>query len=250
MTSELFALEGWRPDPTGIEIKTYEPTPAALSASEAVKPSDLRPFSTYREDQKRTNSCVAQSLTKALEVRHVIEQDEDIQLSAMYLYYVTRQRMNPPETNKDFGTYIWLAADTIRTLGVCREDLWPYRAKSVFEHPNWGVMRNAYEHRIKGHYKITSIGSTRVRAVQLALTNQYPVVFGAHIGANWTRYKGGVIEPVGKAKTIGGHAMVLLGWDGENFIGENSWGEGWGERGWFRCSPQVIKEAFDLWVIV
>lgn len=47
--------------------------------------------------------------------------------------------------------------------------------------------------------------------------------------AEWLDYAGGyALGPCPEGETLGGHATVLLGVQGGNFIGENSWGRGWG----------------------
>jgi hypothetical protein len=48
-------------------------------------------------------------------------------------------------------------------------------------------------------------------------------------------YTGGVYEHV-YGEELGGHLVTLVGWDDSNscWICKNSWGEDWGEDGWFR----------------
>jgi C1A family cysteine protease len=50
-------------------------------------------------------------------------------------------------------------------------------------------------------------------------------------------YKGGVYKHV-TGEQLGGHAITLVGWDDQDqaWIVRNSWGEGWGEEGYFRIA--------------
>lgn len=51
----------------------------------------------------------------------------------------------------------------------------------------------------------------------------------------------------------GGHATHLIGWDDTRgvFLGENSWGELWGDNGFYFMAPEVIahESSSDFWVI-
>ena len=47
-------------------------------------------------------------------------------------------------------------------------------------------------------------------------------------------------------KLVGGHAVLIVGWDDaeECFIVKNSWGENWGENGYFRIAySQVTNQV-------
>lgn len=214
--------------------------------------SDLRPFSEFRENQRATNSCVAQSVTKALEVRRAFRGHSSHQLSALWLYFATRQRMNPPETHLDEGTFIWLACDTIRKIGAASETVWPWNVDMLHTSPPMKTARDAYMNRITRHRKIKTGGDLRLRAIKTALADGCPVVWGCDVGANWTMYKGTTaLEPCPADRALGGHATVLLGWDGKNFIGENSWGRAWGDGGFFYATEKLIAHhrSFDFWVI-
>ena len=77
-----------------------------------------------------------------------------------------------------------------------------------------------------------------------------PVVYGTEIGANWKLYQAG--EILENTKTVTGrHATVLLGIQENLFIGENSWGNNWGDDGFYLLDPEVVASdaAKDFWVI-
>lgn len=59
-------------------------------------------------------------------------------------------------------------------------------------------------------------------------------------------YTGGIYQYNGSASPVGGHAVLVIGWDDSNscFIVKNSWDTSWGEGGFFRihynqCSGQA-----------
>jgi len=53
--------------------------------------------------------------------------------------------------------------------------------------------------------------------------------------SNWSLYKSGVFSNCGKTLN---HAVLLVGYeDSGNWIVKNSWGAGWGEKGFIRLAP-------------
>ncbi len=231
--------------------------------------SDLRPFSSPRQNQLNSSTCAANSTTKALELKRIQKytlenvprlgfdkaleygQSKHVDLSRLALYHLARELMDPPETDKDEGTYISLCADVLRRFGVCREApdptkpgddaYWPFDLSKIFISPGWKQMRQAYVHKIDAWHKIYSSGADRVEDVIQSLSAGSPVVYGTVIGENWQTYDGTPLTPK-SGKTLGGHATVLVGWDTSGFFwGENSWGTGWGpDDGFYKVRPEVI----------
>ena len=60
--------------------------------------------------------------------------------------------------------------------------------------------------------------------------------------------------PAPKEKVVGGHAVLAVGYDdaSQRFIIRNSWGPGWGQKGYFTMPYAYITEsnlADDFWTI-
>ena len=204
-----------------------------------------------RHNQRSTSSCVANATVKALEIMRIKLHGHDahVDLSRMAVYYLARELMFPPETGVDDGTYISHAFDVLRRFGVPPEADWPWNPAKINVSPSWMAMRKAYAHKITAFYKIRSSGQSRVDEVANCLQAGYPVVFGTATGSNWNRYKkGDVLERPDKKK--GRHATCLVGIVDGKFIGENSWGSGWGDDGFYLMDPAVIAhdDSKDFWV--
>jgi C1A family cysteine protease len=157
--------------------------------------------------------------------------------------------MVPQETSIDGGTYISCAFDVLRRFGVPPEADWSWNSNKINTPPSWLSMRKAYLHKITGFYKIRETGSARVQAVLECLRAGNPVAFGTSTGDNWQLYKKGQVLNVPSTKT-GRHATVLIGYQKGLFLGENSWGNNWGDDGFYLMNPDVIKstESEDFWV--
>ncbi len=215
---------------------------------------DMRPFSQRRHHQGQTNSCVANAVTKALEIKRVMYQGGHgtaQEFSRLMVYYLARELTLPPTTSVDRGTYVSHACDAIRRFGVCLEEDWPFQAEHITQNPPWRVMRKGYLNHIDSFYKIRSKGSDRVDAVIECLQAGEPVVYGTELDTSWFTYKKDQVLKVPTKKIVGRHATVLLGWRKGLFLGENSWGHGWGDDGFYQMDPEVIASegSRDFWVL-
>lgn len=213
--------------------------------------------SRYRQNQGSVGCCVLAALIRAIEIQRALRRRPHVDLSILAAYYQCRQLMNPPEIEKDAGTYIWLAVEVLKRFGVVEETYWPFDANNLLHHPPdnmWEVMQRSSLVKIKAGYRITSNGEERVADVIEALELGHPVIYGTAVGPQWTAYYGSQshtpLLPVDPAQKLGNHATVLLGWDGNNFLGENSWGRSWGEDGFYSMAPEVIADHIhDPWII-
>lgn len=259
-TDTEFPLAGWVPESDNLtkeELSRHwiyeddlKDRMVALTDSKEV---DLRPFSSPRHNQRWTNSCVANAVVKALEIKEIMKNgghDGHTDLSVMEVYYLAREITWPPTTQVDKGTFISHACDVLRRFGVCPDKDWPWVPSKINESPTWMAMRKAYLHKIEAFYKIYSTGGKRIEEVIRCLHAGNPVVFGTTVGSNWFGYKKGQVLQA-PSKIEGRHATVILGWRDGHFIGENSWGENWGDRGFYLMDPSVIAHpnSQDFWVI-
>ena len=60
----------------------------------------------------------------------------------------------------------------------------------------------------------------------------------------------GPVDVPSATDTIAGDCMVVVGWDGTNFLIKNSWGTGWGQNGFCLFTPNYMTwdNTTDLWV--
>ena len=90
------------------------------------------------------------------------------------------------------------------------------------------------------------------------LKNGYPFVFGFAVLSSFQTAEvartGKMVMPQANDQQLGGHAVTAVGYDDfkECFIVRNSWGEGWGDKGYFYMPYQYISHpmlAQDFWAI-
>lgn len=237
---------GWRKDlPDSKDLKLTISKSVSLPSEIELK--EFTPIS----NQLSLGSCVANSTCDALEILQGYKDPDNVkQLSRLFVYFNSRKYHNEEKVDK--GTYIRYAFASLKKLGVCLESTWDYDVNKVFSQPNLKAYKEGDDNTITGYYSITSSGKDRVNDICVALSKNHPVVFGTVIGndfANNNRY----IYDV-PTKTIGGHAMIVVGYrktsSGVEFKIRNSWGSSWGDHGYTWMTESYIKSnlSSDFWV--
>jgi hypothetical protein len=152
--------------------------------------------------------------------------------------------------SQDSGAYIRSAFESLTKFGICEELLWPYVPSKVLTSPSFQAQQQARGHKIHSYYRIKSTGAQRITDTIAALRAYKPVVFGTLIDQEFRGIR--TMSPVGipKGPTIGGHAMVVVGYTHGNFLVKNSWGTGWGVNGYWTMSPDYFawEKTWDIWV--
>ena len=87
------------------------------------------------------------------------------------------------------------------------------------------------------------------------IDNNEPIAVAISIFSNFvsitTKITGKVGMPTKDDKFLGGHAVVICGYDDNTreLILRNSWGTYWGDRGYFYLPYDYLKFCGDLWII-
>lgn len=90
------------------------------------------------------------------------------------------------------------------------------------------------------------------------LATSLPIVFGFTVYESFESQavaaSGVVPMPAPSEKVVGGHAVVLVGYDDveDRFRVRNSWGTGWGQNGYFEMPYLYVTSgslASDFWAV-
>jgi hypothetical protein len=200
------------------------------------------------------NSCVANAVMQAVRASQVKHGAVNPPLgSRLWTYYLARAMSN--EQNEDNGTFIRNAFSAIVKLGFPPEYEMPYsdQGDAFRTPPSPDVVRAAYDQRQPTEYhRILTTGRARVDDVKRALRQEYLVCFGTSVSDRFCSNDlgfGSVPPPI-RESIAGGHAMTIVGHIGNAFDVVNSWGTGWGDRGFWTMSADYLawSETDDLWV--
>lgn len=205
-------------------------------------------------DQLNLGSCVANSTVDALEILMGLS-GKPVQLSRLFVYW--NARLYNQATDKDEGTFIKNAFNSLAKDGVCPESVWEYNTSKVFAQPPMEAYRQGSDNTIHDFYRIYSTGSKRIEEIESAIRANHPVVFGTGVTNNFLNYGYSNNDIVWQPPTdavVGLHAMIVTGVREQNnrlqFYIRNSWGVNWGRNGhtWFDQDYFLHPTTSDIWV--
>jgi C1A family cysteine protease len=130
-------------------------------------------------------------------------------------------------------------ASFLTRIGTVSEDCLPYRASGR----KLPLPCEEWRDELVGISTWSRVTPT-VDAIKAAVY-EHPLAAGYYVYADFMYYTAGVYEYVA-GPFLGGHAIIIVGWDDaeECFIVKNSWGEDWGENGYFRIAySQVMNQV-------
>lgn len=214
---------------------------------------DLRPYCTKVEDQGQIGSCTANAAVGALEFHYKRRDGVSPDLSRMFVYFNARRLRG--QVFMDTGAQIREAMASLLAFGACREELWPYDPMLFALEPPPQAYAEAATHEAVQYARVDGVPGT----IQ-ALAQGLPVVFGTAIPRRcYDEAASTGLLPEATRDELdhprqGGHSMLIVGYDNASrtFLARNSWGEGWGDRGYCRV-PYRLMEACsppeEFWVV-
>jgi hypothetical protein len=214
---------------------------------------DLRQYCTAVEDQGQLGSCTANATVGAMEYLYNKRDGQSVDLSRIFAYYNSRRMRGT--INQDSGAFISDAMASVLAFGVCREDIWPYDINSFANEPPQQAYQEAMMHEAVQYARVDGASGSLS-----ALAEGFPVVFGTRIPERC--YKEGQsngVFPMASDQEIknnqgGGHCMLIVGYDKPKniFIVRNSWGQGWGDRGYCYIPIELVVKCsppYGFWII-
>jgi len=226
---------------------------AAFPAANVPDRMDLRPFCTTVEDQGQIGSCTANAVVGAMEYHYKKRDGQSPDLSRMFVYFNTRQMK--AAVPFDCGAQIREAMASLLAFGACREELWPYNPMLFAARPPQQAYDEAITHEAMQYARVEG-----VQGAISALAQSLPVVFGASIPerlfaeAQNTGVMPAMTDEERAHPAAGGHSMLIVGYDNpaRKLIVRNSWGEGWGDRGYCYIPYDVMETCAgpdEFWVV-
>jgi len=231
-------------------------------------------------DQGQMGSCTANAVASAFQFDAVKQSSAPFSSasfspSRLFIWYYARKSTDTPDAVKrNVGCTL---RDAIKTLdrganGVCPEDDWSYEVgkfnkKTLYFEPGAKAAKEppvtAEEHAHKHtatQYRTFNNAPPDLQKDQLiqCLDRGYPFVFGMK---TWEMLSSDTIDSKGHGLRLPttkeqegdpcGHALLAVGYIEEQkvFIVRNSWGESFGENGYFYMPYDYLQHCWDFWTI-
>jgi C1A family cysteine protease len=214
---------------------------------------DLREFCSPVEDQGSLGSCTANALVGALEFLLKKNKKSYEDFSRLFIYY--NERVLEGTVMSDSGAMIRDGIKTLNKNGACSEKLWPYVISKFKKKPTCKCYSDAKNHQILEYQRINNKNLNEIKS---ALALGFPVIFGFAVFDSFETEEvsrtGDAPMPSANDTMLGGHAVLAVGFDDktQRFLIKNSWGTGWGNKGYFTLPYAYLTDtdlAEDFWYI-
>lgn len=225
-----------------------------LTALETDETGSLEQYVVDVLNQGQLGSCVANAGNQAVRMSQWRQVPDFIPPLASRLFGYYNPRIYHDATDVDSGTYIRFFFKALNKYGFCPESKLPYDISKFDETPDHGIYRAAFDQKDPtDYYRIYETGDDRITAIERAISQGYPVVFGTVVTNAFCRGQADGIIPKPTGNYAGGHAMVVEGFNRteEYCTILNSWGLGFGVRGRCKFSYDYMtwERTQDLWVV-
>lgn len=228
---------------------------------------DFRNDMTPIRDQGSLGSCTAFAVSGLVEYFEKKTYKKYSPISTLFTYKATRNLMR--ETG-DVGAYMRSVMGSIALFGSPPEEYWEYEIKKFDEEPPafcyaFGSNFQSTKYIRLDHPNAT--GENTIRLLKQFLSRKIPVMFGFTVFESFREadIDGQIPFPSASEEILGGHAVVMCGYDDDMvitgsstattgaFIIRNSWGEEWGEAGYGYLPYEYFlqnKLADDCWTLL
>ena len=172
--------------------------------------------------------------------------------SRLFIYY--NERVIEHSVGTDSGAQIRDGIKSIAKQGVCSEKTWPYDIQKFTDKPPTAAYKEAQQYRAVQYQRV----ARSLSQFRGCLAEGYPFVFGFTVydsfESNAVAHSGVVPMPGPGESVLGGHAVLAVGYDdaSQRFIVRNSWGAGWGQKGYFTMPYAYLTEtnlSDDFWTV-
>lgn len=230
-----------------VRDRMYRAGRAGRAVPESV---DLREWGGPIKDQGEEGSCTGHAFSSAREwMARKYEKTLPV-LSPQCLY--VEELIADGSFPKDEGAMPRTACQVLSAKGCCETALYPYVA-GKFTAPTVEQAENALKYKTGAYHRI---GSVPDLLSCLADATPWPVLVGFVVYESFMTEQvaeSGVMPiPADGEEEQGGHEVLCLGYDLSKRLAlvQNSWGDGWGERGYFWMPLEVMASAdTDLWMV-
>ena len=190
--------------------------------------------------------------------------------SELFIYKAERNMLN---WTGDTGAYLRTAMGALTLFGVPPSDYYPYDTSKYEDEPPAFVYSYGQSFQALTYYRLDPLGTTgtvTLANIKKQIRAGIPVMMGftcyTSLNHDKTNESGEIPYPSINESVIGGHAVMVVGYDDGNdvinpldkkrkrgvLIIRNSWGKEWGDKGYGYIPYEYVKQglASDFWCMI
>ena len=242
---------GWKPDlPDHRDFKFSRITAPLVALPPLV---DLRAQCPPIQDQGNLGSCTAHAWAGAISCCENIHKCAPWDPSRLFIYYNERVIADDP-VGQDSGAQLRDGAKALAQYGCCPENEWPYIEQQFARKPAKKCFSDGAQRKIQNYERIEQ----NLLDMKSCLAAGFPFVMGFSVyesfESNTVAQTGIVPMPATEEQILGGHAVLVVGYDDSKqlFLVRNSWGTGWGHKGYFQMPYAYLINSdlsSDFWTL-
>lgn len=230
-------------------IDTAEDAGLVAAAPQIPPKKDLRAAWWRIQDQGSTGSCVGWATADAVLRWHFVKANRIGQselLSPRFQWLAAKEtdefNSRPTTFVEAEGTSLKAALDVSRKFGAVKDTVLPFASGVPYHGDAKTFYAIAAQLKISMYFNLgRDIGNWRVW-----LATKGPILTRLNVDSTWDKASAnkGKLDAYKPKTAKGGHAVALVGYTTDSFIVRNSWGTGWGDRGFAYASLGYAQEAF------
>lgn len=200
-------------------------------------------------DQKQTGACVGWATADSLLRWHFVKAGrigQNDRMSVRFIWMSAKEldefTSAPTTFIETEGTSLKAALDVARNYGAVTDATLPFDYNVLFPGSAQTFYALAAQFKIASYINLDSDPD----AWRNWIAQHGPILVRLDVDNAWRNatLTGGQLAAYDAASAKGGHAVSLVGYDANGFIVRNSWGEGWGDKGFAYASNAYALAAF------
>lgn len=204
-------------------------------------------------NQLNIGSCTSQAIAGVFRYKKFMQTQQIFNPSRLFIYW--NERAFEGTIKIDSGATLRDGIKVLNRIGVCHEDLWDYNPAKFRNEPPSPCFVEGLKNRINSY---ESIDNTNLFMLQQCLAKGNPIVLGFSVYESFeseeTARTGIVQMPDRSESFLGGHGVAMYGYNipEKTFKVANSWGESWGDQGYFHVPFEYFTNpnlASDFWAV-
>jgi Papain family cysteine protease len=200
-------------------------------------------------DQGSTGSCVGWATADSVVRWHLVKANRISRtdfLSPRFIWMAAKEtdqfNTRPTTFVEAEGTSLKSALDIARKYGVLHDRLLPFASGKLYAGNAKTLYAVAAQLKILAYFNL----GRNLSNWRTWLATKGPILTRLDVDDAWQNATAtkGVLEEYDEDSAQGGHAVAMVGYRPGRFIVRNSWGTGWGDKGFAYASLTYAQAAF------